>query len=151
MSEVALTGKDTIILNNRLFTSFADNDVAALTFPNDLMTVKTGKNGNSIYAFNNTGRQCDFNLRLLRGSKDDKFLAGILAGLMSDPASFTLMIGEFVKKIGLGNGTFCLDTYVLSGGTPIRQVDGKENVDGDSESAIAVWRFKFTNAPRSLT
>jgi hypothetical protein len=150
-NQVALTGSDTVILNNRLLTSFADNDVANLTFPNDIMTVKTGKNGNSLYTFNTTGRQCDFNLRILRGSVDDKFLNGLLLQMINDPASFPLMIGEFIKRVGNGQSVVTTDTYVLSGGVFVRQVDGKENADGDTETAIALYRIRFTNSPRSLT
>jgi hypothetical protein len=151
MAQTCLTGSDTVIINNRLLTAFADNDVATLSFPNDIMGVKTGKNGNSLFTFNNTGRQCDFTLRLLRGSADDKFMNGLLAQLMLNAPGFTLIIGEFVKKLGDGASNVASDTYVMSGGVFMRQVDGKENSDGDTETAVAVYRIKFTNSPRSLT
>ena len=56
MSTIALSGNDTVVLNNRTFADFADGNVAELTFPNDIANVKTGKNGNSIYGLNETGK-----------------------------------------------------------------------------------------------
>ena len=49
MSAVALSGQDTIILNNYLFEGEGDGNYIELTFPTEIANVKTGKNGNSIY------------------------------------------------------------------------------------------------------
>ena len=68
MSVVSLTGKDTVIVNGTILNDLADGDCAALTFPDFLTQGKTGKNGNTIYAFNTTGRRCKLVLRLIRGS-----------------------------------------------------------------------------------
>jgi hypothetical protein len=80
MSEsISLVGSDVLKLNGRIFNDFADGDVAKLTYPNDLANVKTGKNGNSIVSFKNDGRQADFEVRVLLGSSDDKFLNNLFA------------------------------------------------------------------------
>lgn len=150
MGSVALTGKDTIKINGRIITDTADGDASVLSFPNELMTVKTGKNGNSIYAFNYSGRQCELALRVLRGSADDKFLLGLLNGQNNDPAAMTLLVGEFTKVIGDGLGAITSDTYVLTGGVFKKPVDVKENVDGDVEQAVAVYTLAFSNAPRTI-
>lgn len=147
---VAMTGKDTITLNGRIFNDFADGTVAELTFPNDLVNLKTGKNGNTIYALNNTGRQCEFNLRLLRGSSDDKFLNALYLSQQGDFASFALIAGELIKNIGDGAGNITLDSYILSGGAIKRSVDAMENSDGDTNQSVAVWHLLFSNAPRSI-
>lgn len=150
MSTTSLTGKDTIKINGRILNDFADGDNCMLEFPNDLMTVKTGKDGNSIYAFNNSGRQCEVTLRLLRGSPDDRFLNNLHALLKNDPAAFVLLTGEFIKNIGDGKGNVTQDIYILSGGTFKRSSGGSENGDGTTEQAIVVYNLAFSNAPRAI-
>lgn len=147
---VSLTGDDTIKINDQIFADFGDGDTAVLDFPNDLMQAKTGKDGNSIFAFNNSGRQCTFVLRLLRGGSDDTFLNNLFASQVNSPAGFTLLTGEFIKNIGDGQGNIRQDIYALSGGTFKRGVNAKENTEGDTEQAISVWNLLFTNAPRSI-
>lgn len=154
MTKKSLTGKDTIIIgqngNGQPFNDFGDGDVVNLTFPNELMSVKTGKGGNSIYAFNESGKQVDVELRVLLGSDDDKYLNSLLTNMKQDPASFVLMNGEFIKRVGDGEGNVNNVKYTMSGGIFSQEVDVKENVEGDTEQAIAIYRMKFTNAPRSI-
>lgn len=150
MSAVALTGKDTIKINDRILADFADADVAMLSFPNDLLSLKTGKNGNAIYAFNTTGRQSELTLRLLRGSSDDKFMNNLLALWQNDPAAFALMNGEFNKVVGDGAGNITFDIYQMSGGAFKKNVDVKENAEGDTEQAVAIYTIMFSNAPRTI-
>lgn len=151
MSTVALSGNDTVVINNRSFADFADGTVVDLTFPNDIAMVKTGKNGNSIYGLNETGKQCEMKIRLIRGSSDDKFLNGLLQNQQSNFAGFPLLIGQFIKKIGNGQGSVTSDTYITSGGVFTKQVEGKSNVEGDSEQSVAIYTIKFSNAPRAIT
>lgn len=151
MSTIALSGNDTVIINNRIFADFADGNVAELTFPNDIATVKTGKDGNSIYGLNESGKQADFKLRLIRGSADDKFLNGLLANQQLNFAGFPLMTGQFIKKIGDGSGNIQSDTYITSGGVFTKQVEAKSNVEGESEQSVSIYTLKFSNAPRVIT
>jgi len=146
----SLTGKDTIKINGRILNDFADGDTAVLEYPNELVGVKTGKGGNSIYAFNTMGRQCSFTLRVLRGSSDDKFLNNLLSLFENDPAVFSLMTGELVKNIGDGEGSVTADTYILSGGAFRKKTDAKENVEGDTEQAVSVYSIIFSNGGRSI-
>lgn len=151
MPTVALSGSDTINLNNRVLADLADGNCVELTFPNDIANVKTGKNGNSIYGLNESGRQCEVKVRVVRGSDDDKFLNGLLAQQQLDFASTVLMIGQFIKKIGDGQGNITSDTYILSGGVFTKQVEGRTNVEGETEQSISVYTVKFSNAPRAIT
>lgn len=151
MSTIALSGADTIMLNNRIFSDLADGEVVALTFPNDIAVVKTGKNGNSIYGLNESGKQCEVKIRVIRGSADDKFLNNLLAQQQANFDGTVLMIGQFVKKIGDGQGNVTSDTYIMSGGVFSKQVEAKSNVDGDSEQSVAIYTLKFSNSPRALT
>lgn len=148
---VALSGDDSIIINNRLLTDLMDDDVGDLTFPNDVVGVKTGKNGNSIYALNQSGKQADLKLRIVRGSGDDKFLNNLFAQQQANFAAFPLMIGQFIKQIGDGAGNIINDTYITSGGVFQKEPEAKSNVTGDTAQAVVVWMVKFTNAPRVIT
>lgn len=150
MSTIALTGKDVVKLNGRILNDFAEGDVAALTFPNDMVTIKTGKNGNSIYAFKNDGRQVEFTLRVLLGSADDKFLNNLAALMKNDPAVFVLLTGEFVKNVGDGAGLITPVTYILSGGAISKGVEATDNADGNTDQAVAVYHMKFSNGDRSI-
>lgn len=151
MATVAMSGNDTVVINNRALADFADANVVELTFPSDIAQVKTGKNGNSIYGLNTTGFQCEVKIRMIRGSSDDIFLNNLLVQQNNNFAGFPLMIGQFIKKIGDGAGNITSDTYILSGGVFNKQVEATSNVEGDAQQSVAVYMMKFSNAPRALT
>ena len=151
MSQTALSGNDTVMINNTILSDFADGDVAVLTFPNEIANVVTGKNGNAIYGLNETGKQCELELRVIRGGRDDQFLNNLLVQQQQNFAGFVLMIGQFVKKLGDSQGNITNDTYILSGGIFTHQVDVKTNVTGEAQQSVAVYKMKFSNAPRAIT
>ena len=151
MSQVALSGQDTIVLNNYVFTGVADQNYVDLTFPNDIANVKTGKNGNSIYGFNETGKQCEVKIRVLRASQDDQFLNNLLSQQQANFAGTVLLQGSFVKKIGDGQGNITSDTYIMSGGVFTKIPEAKSNAEGETEQSLAIYTIKFTNAPRVIT
>lgn len=151
MATVALTGSDTIIINNRIISDLADGDVAVLEYPNNIADVKTGKNGNSIYALNETGKNAELTLRVIRGSADDKFLNQLIVNQEQNFAGTVLMIGEFIKKIGDGAGAISNDTYITSGGIFLKKVGAKSNVEGDVSQSVSEYKMKFSNAPRVIT
>ena len=150
-NSVALSGSDTINLNNHILVDLADGNCVELTFPNDIANVKTGKNGNSIYGLNESGKQAEVKVRVLRGSADDKFLNNLLSQQNANFAGTVLLIGQFIKKIGDGQGNITSDTYIMSGGVFTKQIEGKTNVEGETDQSIAVYTIKFSNAPRVLT
>lgn len=151
MSTIALSGADTLMLNNRVLADLADGEVAVLSFPTDIANVKTGKNGNSIYGLNETGKQADLKIRVIRGSADDKFLNNLLVQQQANFAGTILLIGQFVKKIGDGAGNIASDTYIMSGGVFTKQVEAKSHVEGDTEQSVSIYQIKFSNAPRAIT
>lgn len=151
MSTVAMSGSDTIKINSRILADLADADCVALTYPNDIASVKTGKNGNSVYGLNESGKQSELVLRVIRGSADDKFLNNLLSQQQLNFAGFVLMNGEFVKKVGDGQGNIALDTYITSGGIFSKAVEAKSNQEGDSEQSISIYHLKFSNSPRVIT
>lgn len=147
---VSLTGNDSISINGRVLADFADGDIANLDFPNNLVEAKTGKNNNTIYAFNATGRVVTATVRLIRGSSDDKFLNSEMNSFINDPASYLLLESEFIKRVGDGQGTITQDVYRLSGGVIHKLPTVKENVEGDVESAVVVWEIQFANTDRTI-
>jgi hypothetical protein len=151
MNQVSLSGADTITINNYLLSALADGDVVDLRFPNDIAAVKTGKNGNSIYAFNEMGKQCEVVMRVMRGSADDKFLLGLLSAQQNNFSGTVLMIGTFIKQIGDGLGNITSDTYIMSGGVFTKIPEAKSNVEGNTDQSIVIYTMKFSNAPRVIT
>lgn len=151
MATVAMSGNDAVSINNTLLADLADGDTVTLTFPNEIASVKTGKNGNAIYGLNQTGRQAEVKIRVIRGSTDDKFLNALLAQQQQNFSGFVLMIGEFVKLVGDGRGNVTSDTYVLAGGVFEKQVEAKSNVEGDSAQSVSEYSIRFSNAPRAIT
>jgi len=150
MATFSLTGSDTAIIGGVSLIDVADGDWFTLTFPNQLAEVKTGKNGNSIFALNATGLQAEATARVIRGSFTDKQLDSILQEQLQDFSSFQLLAGHFVKRAGDGNGNVTSDTYDTSGGIFTHNVDAKSNADGDTEQSVSVYRFKFSNGGRAL-
>ena len=158
MAVFRLTGQDTIKISGRLMSDFPSGDVCKVTFATDIVTVKTGKNGNAIFASNETGNQATVELRVLRGSDDDKFLNSLLSAYRNAPTRFVLMSGELIKNIGTGvaageGGTeaqVVADTYILSGGVFTKLVEGVSNVEGDIEQAVSLYTMMYAYAPRAI-
>ena len=150
MAGVSLTGRDTAIIDGRIFTDFADGDTCSLEFQNDIVTATVGKNGAAIYAYNATGAVVNVTLRLLRGSADDKYLNLRFSQFKIDPPSFVLMTGSFVKRVGKGFGLVNSDIYQMSGGVILRPPVAKENQSGDTEQAVSIWSLQFTNNTRVI-
>lgn len=145
----AVTSNDTLTLNGRVFNNFADDDTTNITLPNELVTIKTGKNGNSLFAQNQQGLNSNVVLRLMRGSPDDQYMNGLQAASLNDFPSTVLLNGSFRKRIGDGAGNITADVYTLGGGVASKIPDAKENVSGDVAQAVSVWAIKFANTSRS--
>ncbi len=150
MSTFSLTGTDTAVIGGVSLVDVADGDWFTLSFPNPLADLKTGKNGNSIFALNATGLQAEATARVIRGSLTDKFLNSLLQEQLQDFASFQVLEGHFVKRAGDGFGNISSDTYDTSGGIFTFNVDAKSNAEGDTEQSVSVYRFKFANGGRAL-
>lgn len=150
MSTVSLSGNDVVKINERILADFASDDISLLTFPNELAALKTGKNGNTIYASNETGKQAELVLKVIRGSSDDKYLSNLLNSQELNFANFVLMTGEMIKRIGDGTGKIISDTYILSGGIFKKKVEAKSNVSGDVDQSISTYTMSFALAPRAI-
>lgn len=151
MGTLTVTGSDTLVLNGTVMADLATDDTTKITFPNELVNIKTGKNGNSIVALNQQGYNGLLNLKLMRGSSDDQMLTNILAAMTADFVSTPLIAGSFTKRMGInGNGTVINDVYNVAGGTISKIPEATENVSGSIEQAETTWIIKFTNCTRSI-
>ena len=150
MNVIAMSGNDSVIINNRILADFADGEIASIRFSGEIASMRTGKNNNSIYAINNSGRQAEVNIRVIRGGADDKFLNNLLNTQNNNFAGFALMNGEFVKKIGDGKGNITSDTYIMAGGIFTKFVEAKSNTEGDTEQSVAIYTLRFSNGPRTI-
>lgn len=145
-----LTANDTLTLNSHVFVDLSTDDVTTINFPNELVSRKTGKGGNTIFAQNQQGFNADLVLRLMRGSTDDQFMAGIIANQPADFPSTVLLNGTFVKRLGDGTGNVKSDVYTLSGGAVAKIPEGKENVSGDTSQGEVIYTIKFANCTRAI-
>lgn len=147
---VALTGKDTTILDSRMLTDFGTGDVVLIDAPNNLGEIKQGKNQNTIIAYNASGKQVTVTLRVIRGSADDKYLASRMQEFINDPPRFVLIAGEFIKRTGDGAGNVTNEVYTMQGGFIQKMPGAKENVEGDTEQAVSIYQIVFSNADRVM-
>ena len=148
-SSYALTGQDVIILNDIPLKDFADGDIGTLEVSNDLFSMQTGKNGNTIFAYDESGRNATLTVRVLMSSNDDKRLNGLVPKTEGF-ASTVLMNGSVVKMVGDGNGKISYNTYLLKGGLIQRNPNVKSNVNGDVGQACVEYTIQFANAERSI-
>lgn len=150
MTTFTVTSDDTLTLWGRVFNDFADDDVSSVSFPNNAVSVKTGKNQNTIYSKDEKGNNANVVVRLMKGSSDDQFLQGKIAAMEADFVATELATGEFVKRLGDGQGNVARDVYTLLGGVIVKRVDGKENVSGDTNQGVSVYNMVFAKAVRSI-
>lgn len=145
----ALTGSDIIILNDIPLKDFADGDIGSLEINNDLFSLSTGKNGNTIFAYDESGRNATLTVRVLMSSNDDKRLNGLVPKTEGF-ASTVLMNGSVVKMVGDGAGNISYNTYLLQGGLISRNPNMTSNVNGETAQAVCEYTIQFANAERSI-
>ena len=139
----SLTGKDVIQVDGTNFTNFAKGDVCLIEFPDDLVNVEVGKDGNVIAAAMANGRRADVTLRVLLGSPNDKYLNSRRIQQLQDFGLFVTLNVKLVKRVGDGFGNLALVTYVGTFGMFKRDPDAKSNTDGEIEQSIAIYRLIF--------
>lgn len=148
-SSYALTGHDVIILNDIPLKDFADGDIGTLEVNNDLFAMQTGKNGNTIFAYDEAGRNATLTLRILMSSNDDKRLNGMVP--KHEGFESTILInGSVVKMVGDGAGNVSYNTYLLKGGMIQRKPNMTSNVNGETQQAVVEYVIQFADAERSI-
>ena len=145
----ALTGADTIIINDIPLSDFADGDIGVLEIGNDLFGMSTGKNGNTIFAYDEKGNNATLTVRILMSSNDDKRLNGLVPD-SKNFASTVLINGSVIKLVGDGAGKISYNTYMLQGGMVQRKPSISTNVNAETNQAVVEYTIAFANAQRSI-
>ncbi len=148
---MSLTGKDAIQIDSRILNDLADGDCVVVSFPNDISQAKASKNGNIVYALNHSGLLAEVSIRVIIGSADDRFLNSRLSEFKNSPAQFTLLTGIFSKRSGQGDGVLTTIVYSMGGGIFRRQVDARDNSEGNTEQGVAVYLMTFGNTSRAIS
>lgn len=149
MSIFSLTGDDSIIINDIPLNDFADGDIGSLSLPNNIFDMQTGKNGNTIFALDESGNNATLTVRVLMSSNDDKRLNGMIPKSKGFAQS-VLATGSVVKQVGDGQGNVSYNTYLLAGGMVQKKPDVKSNVNGDTQQAVVTYDIVFAEAQRAI-
>ena len=70
--------------------------------------------------------------------------------MKNDFSGYILLNGEFIKKIGDGQGNITNDTYLCTGGVLSKQVEAKSSAEGDTEQSVSVYTIRFAVCERTL-
>jgi hypothetical protein len=151
MGSVSLTGEDVIQIDGRILNDLGTGDAVMLDFPNDLAVVKRGKNGNTVYAFNELGAITSAKIRVLLGSSDDKYLNARLQEMRNGfSTTFILVQGMFVKSVGDGQRNVSQKVYNMTNGIFKKIPTAKTSAEGDTEQSEAEYTIEFGNATPSI-
>lgn len=146
----AYTSHDIIELDGEVLTNLGDGDTATVTYPNDVMGMKTGKNGNTVAAHNEMGREADITVKVVKGSPEDKKLNSKLVKWKNRSDDFEPINGTFTKVIHTDTGV-TNEVTSLKFGIPTKCVETKENVEGDTEQCFSVYSIRFGDSERALS
>ncbi|MES2155467.1 MAG: hypothetical protein V4510_10065 [bacterium] len=146
----AIAGKDVLILDGQILTGYADGDAIKCEPQGPISQYKVSKDGNTIVALQYTGILVKLSVRLVRACFDDQVLNGKLQQWIADPASFALMAGSYVKRVGDGKGATTNEVYQLAGGVFETIPAGHSNMDGSTEQAVTVYTLFFRNDARLM-
>lgn len=151
MSIYALTGNDTLIINERVITNLADGSTITINYDNDSVGISTGKDDNTIFSDNRQGSNASLELRLVRGSEQDIYFNGLSIQQSRDLPTFNLMQGSFSKRVGDGFGNVKFDNYTLLGGAFTKRAPQvNENLNGETDQGVSIYNITFATASRSL-
>lgn len=146
----ALTGNDIIIINSIPLNDFANNDIGTIELPNNLVDIATGKNNNTIYAYNPAGNNATLTVRVLMSGADDKRLNGMIP-VENDFERTVLCTGSILKRVGDGAGNVSVNAYALSGGIVQKKPQMKTSTNGDTDQAVMEYTIIFAYANRTIT
>ena len=150
----AYTGIDSICLEDYMgkwiLTDLADGTVAELTAPNELSTITTGYNGNSLGSHNEPGRQRELTIRLVKGSSDDKRLNKNYNLWKDRSDTFIPLTGYFTKLVKNSAGANTLDTVECYFGLPTGQPTQSSVMDGNTEQVVSIYTIRFGNSRRVM-
>lgn len=146
----AYTSHDIIEIDGEIVTDLGDGDTATITYSNDLMGMKTGKNGNTVAAHNEMGREAELVIRVVKGGYDDKRFNSKVIKWKTRADDFSPFTGTFTKVIVTNTG-ITNEVTTLKFGIPVRVVETKENVEGDTEQCFSQYTIRFGDSNRALS
>lgn len=146
-----LVGQDTIILDDRQITDVGFGDVVVLDMPNTFMEMESGKDGNTVFVFMESGRQIQVKLRVLVGRDDDRWLNAKLESMKNSFIGQTLMTLTLAKRVGDGKGGIITTRWNLEGGMFTVPPSTRYNVSGDKEQAIQEYSLGFARGTKSFS
>lgn len=145
----AYTSHDIIEVDGEIVTTLGDGDTATITYPNDVMGMKTGKNGNTVAAHNEMGREAELTIRVLKGGYDDKRFNSKHIKWKNRADDFEPMKATFTKVIVTDTG-IANEVTTLKFGIPVRAVETRENVEGDTEQCFSQYTIRFGDSNRAI-
>ena len=150
----AYTSKDILVCEDYegsfILSDFADGTVAELAAPNELSTITTGYNGNSLGSHNEPGRQRELTLRLVKGSSDDKRINKNYNMWKNRDLRFKPLKMTFTKNVAHGDGSVTKDTVECFFGLPTGQPGQMQDTAGNTEQVISIYSIRFGNSERSM-
>jgi hypothetical protein len=135
----SVTGKDSLIINGTVITGLADANAVDVTPIADIVNIKRGKDGNTMYAKNEEGNRASMTIRLALGCQDDKNLDALLASWQASASDFVLMTGSFYKRTGDGQGGIQTLVYQLTGGVPKAFPQVLTSAEGNIDQSVRMW------------
>lgn len=150
----AYTANDIIVATDHtgdwVLSDFADGTVAELSAPNELSSMTTGYNGNSLAAHNEPGRQRELTLRLVKGSSDDKRFNQFYNLWKNRDLRFRPLSMTFTKNVGHSDGSITNDKVSCFAGFPAGQPSQMADMAGNTEQVVSVYMIRFGNSERSM-
>ena len=148
------TARDAIVCTDHsgdwVLTDFADGTVAELSAPNELSSMTTGYNGNSLGSHNEPGRQRELTLRIVKGSGDDKRLNANYNLWKNRDLRFKPLSMTFTKKVAHENGSVTDDKVTCYFGLPSGQPAQVSDMNGNTDQVVSVYTIRFGNSERSM-
>ena len=151
MSINVVTSKDVLNINGRQLANFADGDVIKFDPTEPLTNMTTGKDNNTIYAYNYKGKNMKLEFRLLINSSDDQYMLALLQAYNRNAATFALLPVEYDKNTSDGNGNLTSSIYLGTGATFEYQPSVMENASGETNQAVRVWKLIIANVDISMS
>lgn len=148
------TANDVIVCTDHdgdwVLSDFADGTVAELSAPNELSSMTTGYNGNSLGAHNEPGRQRELTIRLVKGSGDDKRLNANYNLWKNRDLRFKPLSMTFTKNVAHENGSVTNDKVSCYFGLPAGQPTQASDMNGSTDQVVSVYSIRFGNSERSM-
>ena len=135
---------------NFVLSDFADGTVAELSAPNELSSMTTGYNGNSLGAHNEPGRQRELTIRIVKGSEDDKRFNTNYNLWKNRDIRFKPFNMTFTKNVAHNDGSITNDKVTCFFGLPTGQPTQMSDMAGNTEQVVSIYTIRFGSSERSM-